>query len=120
MTSASGTINGNAVSGLSAFAGADQQFFSAGPTHFTVPGVSFFDNLGVSFNLTSYPDGLDRITNSVIDPLGSGNPTPYLLTSLSVSEVPLPASLSLMLVGVGAFGVTRVARRLKPETNLSA
>ena len=108
-TSASGLINGSAVTGLSAYAGADQQLFVAGPVHFDIGGLSFGASNGVFYNLTSYPYSSDAITNSARDPYGNGSPTPFALTSISVAAVPVPASLGMMLLGLGAlaFGLRK-------------
>lgn len=103
-TSASGTIDGGIVTGLSPYAGADQQLFVLGPVHFTIGGLSFAATNGISYNLTSYPNNSDGITNSARDPNGNGSPAPYALASLSLSQVPLPAPGGLMLFCLGALG----------------
>lgn len=108
-TSASGLIDGTAVTGLSPYAGADQQLFVAGPVHFTIGGLSFAASNGVRYNLTSYPYNSDAITNSVRDPYGNGSPIPFAITSISVAAVPLPTSLGMMLLALGAlaFGLRK-------------
>jgi hypothetical protein len=109
--SASGTIDGDAVKGLSPYASADQQLFVLGPVHFTIGGLSFAATNGTLYNLTSYPNNFDGITNSVRDPGGYGSPAPYTLTTLSISQVPLPASWGLMLLALGALGFAVRSRR---------
>jgi hypothetical protein len=113
-TSISGKINGYVVTGLSPYAGSDQQVFMNGPVHFTVPGLSFAASNGVHYNLTAYPDYADRITNSLMDPGGYGNPTPYALTSISVAPVPLPATSVLLAAALGLLGAGRRARKGSP------
>jgi hypothetical protein len=110
-TAISGLINGNAITGLSPYASADQQFFAAGPVYFTVGGLSFSDTTNVSYNFTSFPDNANRITNTTIDPEGDGDPTPYALTSISVTAVPEPATWAMMLVGFGMIGFGLRSRR---------
>jgi hypothetical protein len=109
---ASGSINGFAITGLSPYAGADQQLFVAGPVHFTVPGLSFSASNGTLYNLTAYPFNSDRITNSVLDPYGYGTPIPYALPSLSIAAIPIPAPLGLILLGFGVLGLLRRGRRV--------
>ena len=111
VTAVSGTMDGLAVTGLSPYASADQQFFAAGPVHFTVPGVSFATSGGVLYNLTAYPNNADAVTNSVTDPFGSGVGVMPSLKNVSISAVPLPASGSLMLIGIGALWMVRRGRR---------
>ena len=114
VTSATGVIDGNALTGLSSYAAADQQLFVAGPNHFTTGGLSFLDILGTSYNLTNYPDGLDHITNSIMDPAGTGTPTPFVITSFSISAVPEPATWAMMIAGFGMIGFA--ARRRHRQT----
>lgn len=109
--SASGTIDGFTITGLSSYAGSDQQLFVGGPVFFTVPGLSFVANNGVAYNLTAYPDNANRITNSISDPGGFGTPIPSALTSITVSAVPIPASISLLLLALGMLGVGLRGRR---------
>lgn len=111
VTAISGTIDSSAVTGLSTYAAADQQLLFGGTSHFTVGGLSFAALNGVLYNLTSYPDNYDHITNSVIDPAGNGSPTPYKLTSLSISPVPLPTSSALLIGGLLALGLFGRRRR---------
>jgi hypothetical protein len=111
VTAVSGTMNGFAVTGLSTYAGADQQFFAAGPVHFTVPGVSFATSNGVLYNLTAYPNNADALTNSVTDPNGTGAGAMPALTSVSVAAVPLPSSGLLLLIGIGGLATLRRVRR---------
>ncbi len=111
VTAVSGKMDGFAVTGLSSYASADQQFFAAGPVHFTVPGVSFSASNGVLYNLTAYPNNADAITNSVTDPFGTGAGVMPALASVSVAAVPLPASGSLALIGIGALWMVRRGRR---------
>jgi len=110
--SASGRINGFVITGLSSYAGADQQLFAAGPVHFTVPGLSFSASNGVLYNLTAYPYNSDRITNSLIDPMGYGTPIPYTLPSLTIASVPLPAPSGLIALGLGVLALLRRGRRV--------
>lgn len=112
-TSATGWIDGYAITGLSPYASADQQLFVAGPVHFTVPGLSFAASNGVLYNLTAYPFNSDRITNNVMDPGGYGTPTPYALTSLTVAAVPVPAPVGMLLAGLGALAALRRRRSAK-------
>lgn len=118
VTSISGLVNSSTVTGLSSFAGADQQFFAAGPSHFTIGGISFSSMAGITYNFTAYPDGTDHITNSVLDPEGDGAPTPYALTSISVSAVPEPATWAMMLFGFGAVGYG-LRRARKPTVRVA-
>jgi len=109
VTGITGFMDGNAITGLDSFAGADQQLFLGAP-NFDTGGISF-DAGGIAYNLTDYPDGLDRITNSSVDPSGGGTPTPLLLSDVTISAVPEPLTLSIF--GAGLAGAAAMRRRKK-------
>jgi hypothetical protein len=104
VTDITGTIDGSTITGLSSYAGADQLLFMPGPPNFDVGGISFSALDGISYNLTDFPDGSNRITNSVYDPPGVGTPEPFQLTSLTITAVPESATWLMMVMGVAAIG----------------
>lgn len=111
VTGISGTIDGSNVTGLSGYASADQQFFASSTPNFTFAGLSFSGANLISYNLTNYPGNTNHITNSVYDPNGDGVPTPYSLTSFSVTAVPEPATWAMMLAGFGMIGFGMRSRK---------
>ena len=115
VTGITGTVDGISITGLSSYAAADQQLSFTSP-NFSVGGLSFADSQGVFFNLTSFPDGNDRITNSVVDPAGVGTPTPALLetfTLTAVSAVPEPSTWAMMILGFCGLGFMAYRRKDK-------
>jgi len=104
VTGIAGVIDSSAILGLSSYAAADQLLFMPGPPNFDVGGISFTALDGISYNLTDFPDGSNRITNTVIDPPGVGTPTPFQLTSLSITALPESATWLMMVMGVAAIG----------------
>ena len=112
VTGISGLVDGSNITGLSSYAGASQLLFTSTP-NFDVGGISFGAVNGISYNLTDYPDGTDRITTSAVDAGGVGTPTPVALTSFSVSAVPEPATWALFFLGFGAIGWTMRGERRK-------
>ena len=111
VTGIDGTINGLAITGLSGYAGADQQLFFGASSYFSMSGLSFSASDGTDYNLTNYPDGLDHITNSLIDPEGDGDPSPISLAG-SVEAVPEPASWAMMVGGFGLLGAALRRRKV--------
>ncbi|MDE3079513.1 MAG: hypothetical protein KGI94_05745 [Paracoccaceae bacterium] len=127
-TAISGLIDGFSVTGLSTYAGADQQVLLNSTVNFTIAGLSFSASNGTNYNLTNYPNNTNHITNSVMDPNGYGTPTPYALTSFaispapapttslaSVSSVPLPGSAGFLLLALGLMGLVRLRRDNGPD-----
>jgi hypothetical protein len=120
LTSISGIVDGVAINGLdfSGWATGDQLYYASAP-HFTVPGIVFGDINGVLYNLTSYPDGTDRVTNNVVDPGGFGDPTPVALTSLVITAVPEPATWAMMVLGFAGLGFMAYRRKAQPSLRLT-
>jgi hypothetical protein len=120
LTSINGSVDGVAIAGLdfSGWATGDQLYFATTP-HFTVPGIVFSDVNGELYNLTSFPDGTDRITNNVVDPGGFGDPTPVALTSLVVTAVPEPSTWAMMILGFFGIGFVAHRRKSKPAFRLA-
>jgi hypothetical protein len=110
VTGISGVVDGQTITGLSSYAGADQQLSLTMP-NFTVGGISFADNTGETFNLTSFPNGADGITNSIVNPSGGTVPTPTALDTFTVTAVPEPSTWAMMILGF--LGVGFVAYRRK-------
>jgi hypothetical protein len=104
ITGITGVIDSSAIIGLSSYAAADQLLFMPGPPNFDVGGVSFTALDGISYNLTDFPDGSNRITNNVIDPPGVGTPEPFQLTSLTITALPESATWLMMVMGIAAIG----------------
>jgi hypothetical protein len=108
---ASGTFT---ITGLSSYAGADNTFNPASP-YFDFAGVSFSTNVGGDYNLfnvgSSSPSGVAMLS-SVLDPGGVVQTAGLTnLASLTVTAVPEPASMALLLAGLGMVGVMASRRR---------
>jgi hypothetical protein len=111
----SGTVDGNAITGLSNYGSADQKLKVVvqphSTSHFTLYGVSFADSQGTQYNLTGYPTFTDDfLINSVTNPLGNAEPGPYSM-NFTLTAVPEPAIWGMMIAGFGAVGFTRRQRR---------
>ena len=101
-----------AITGLSGYASSDNTV-SASPGYLTLGGLSFSTAGGGDFNLANldgYP-GYSGYTflSSVLDPAGGFSPVGMTAVALSVSAVPEPGSLVLMLAG--GLGILGLARR---------
>ncbi len=100
------------ITGLSGYAGADNMLSSASP-YFSFAGLSVGTDAGGAFNF--YYDG--SIVGLLSDNLNSsGNPANGFteLTTVSVAAaVPEPASLGLLLAGIGMLGVMSSRRRAR-------
>jgi hypothetical protein len=102
ITGISGTADGSTITGLSSYAGADQLLYTVGAYYADFGGVSFATAAGIDFNLTNYPDGFNNITNSMVNP--SGVPCCTVSIDMSVTPVPEPATLAMMLLGFAGLG----------------
>ena len=100
-----------AITGLSSYASSDNTLSGASP-HVTLGGLSFSTAGGGDFNLADldgYP-GYSGYTflSSTLNPGGGFSSVGMTSVALSVTAVPEPASLALMLAGLlGLVGVTR-------------
>jgi hypothetical protein len=94
------------VTGLDPYAGADNTFSTAAP-YVTFAGLSFATNAGGQFNFWDNNGSL-ALLSSLITPSGNPSDGYTALNTLSVTAVPEPGNLALMLAGaLGLFGVTR-------------
>ncbi len=112
VTGISGTINGLAITGLSPYAAADQQLFTASP-YADFSGISFTAQNGVDYNWSNYGSALGGIANSVSDPGGYGS-YQAVITSSSVSAVPELSTWVMLLTGFAGLGFAGY-RRTKNE-----
>ena len=100
-----------AITGLSGYASADNTFSASSP-YITLNGLSFATS-GGDFNLADL-EGYGSyhgygLLSSTLDPAGSGISHPIESVALTVTAVPEPGRVSLMLAGV--LGLAAVARR---------
>ena len=93
-----GSVDGSAITGLSGYAGSDQQLSATTP-FVDGSGISFSTALD-SFNLFSNPG--DFLLKASVDPIGF--PQNGQAVTLNVSAVPEPGVWVMMLAGVALMG----------------
>lgn len=121
VTAISGTVSDSdvgsgpfAILGLSSYAASDNTL-TAGSPYVTLGGLSFSTIGGGSYNLANLDgyEGLSGFTflSSVLNPGGGVSPVGMTSISLTVTAVPEPASMALLLAGLGMIGVMTSRRR---------
>jgi hypothetical protein len=128
VTSITGTRNGSAITGLTAYAGNDNEVFTTDP-HLDYPGLAFLvggDAFNVYFDGTDGPPGTGgdpyacgfagycEIGPGVTGTGGLGGPDPINPIAFTLTAVPEPAEWALMLLGFGGLGLALRLRRGRP------
>ncbi len=116
----SGIFDGQAITGLSTYAGADNLIHFAGQPYVSFPGFSFHTfSLG---DINVFASNFNPLTNTgyfevkqSIDPVGygtSGTPVTLALTQLSpVPAVPEPSTWAMMILGFAGVGFMAYRKR---------
>ena len=121
VTAISGTVSDSdvgsgpfAILGLSSYAGSDNTLIAGSP-YVTLGGLSFSTIGGGNYNLANLDgyEGLSGFTflSSVLNPGGGVSSVGMTSISLTVTAVPEPASMALLLAGLGMVGVMASRRR---------
>jgi len=108
ITNVTGTFDGFAITGASAYAGSDN-VLNPGPDYGDYGGISFSVANGNSYNITDFL-GPEALLSSSTDAGGNGS-DPSLLRGFTVSAVPEPATWMLFLMGFGGLGFMMRSRR---------
>jgi hypothetical protein len=121
----SGTIRDSLISpttftitGLSFYASADNVLSYPTQPFVDFGGFSFTTNGGGDFNIGNGPPY--AIVSSILNPGGYFPGGAYTPISLQVSQTPLPASWTLMLIGLAGFGFVAYRRKAKPAPLMAA
>jgi hypothetical protein len=123
ITGISGVWDGQAITGLSPYASADQLLWPgvAPPPNADFSGISFeVASLGLDVNWSNYGGiGLGALALSTIDPGGFGC-CQIALTSASVTETPLPSTWPMLISGLVGLGFFAYRGTKKSSVRLAA
>jgi hypothetical protein len=125
LTAISGTINGQAILGLSGYAGGDQLVFYPNPPNVVVNGNGFGFSVGngsISYNIyedfglyplpSPYHCGAPYCLIGPGDTLTGGAGDPVIaLETLTLTAAPEPATWAMMLVGFAGLGFAAYRRK---------
>jgi hypothetical protein len=113
VTGITGTANGEAITGLSGYAGAENTVSYPTEPFLTFGGLSF-STASTDWNI-GWTGSAYGIVNSLTNPTGECCGVSPIEFSISQSSAPEPAAWALMLLGFGAMGATlRRNRRPAP------
>jgi len=99
VTAMTGTVGGSKITGLSSFLGGDEFVFPAGPL--------FVDDHGLAFNLAS-GQSVDIFLNSGFYQEEATNNIGSDVFSLTPAPTPLPATWSMLILGLCGLGFLAV------------
>ena len=117
----SGTFDGSAITGISSYAGADNQLFFPSQPYVDFAGISFTTAGLGAINLFSNSGYFE--VKSTIDLVGyyfNGSPISLTVSGIGVSAAPLPSTFSLFLGGLAAFALLGWRRKRKSASMLLA
>ena len=117
VVSISGVFDGQAITGLSPYAAADEILITNTNPNYDFAGISFtVAALATDFNLTSSPNtfGFGSLLNSANDPGGFGT-NPVDITNFTLTAVPEAATWTMMILGIGLLGAGLRLGSGKPE-----
>ena len=111
ITSATGTINGATVTGLSNWWGADNKLITTGSFFADSGGIGLTTTANITYNLwNNYGAGMVA-SNTVLGPIvGTGPNIAFTLTPVT-APVPEPTEGALLLSGIGLMGFIAARRK---------
>jgi hypothetical protein len=109
VTGVSGMVDGNAITGISSYALADELLSFPPGEPADIGGIAF-STATDQYNIYAYTGGPWLIKFSV-DPVGTDANNGAPLNSFTVTPVPEPMSWALMLVGFAGLGAAMRGRR---------
>ena len=101
-----------AITGLSGYASADQQLSGTFP-YVDFSGLAFSTGTGGDFSFADAGGGQLYLVSSTLDPAGVVQAQGNYLINPTVTAVPEPASLGLLVAGLGMIGVVSSRRRAR-------
>jgi PEP-CTERM motif len=99
-----GVINGSAITGTSAFQGADNLLFTNGFAFTSTVGISFETTAGQIISIFSFDGQMTPPTGNAYAELSS-NPNGIGVGHFTLTPVPEASTWALMLIGFGGLGV---------------
>jgi PEP-CTERM motif len=100
------------ITGLSSYASADNLLYYPTQPYIDFSGISFATKGGGNFNIGNGPPY--ALVSSILNPGGYFPGGAYTTISLQISQTPLPASWTMMLIGVAGFSFVAYRRKSKP------
>lgn len=106
-----GTADGSNITGLSSYAGADNQLYYPGsPLHVTFAGISFATANALLWNIWSDGTNYGILNTTFCEGTSTCGLVPI---DISIAPVPLPAAVPLFAAGLSAMGFMGWRKRRK-------